>query len=138
MAVAAVTAWQARRAVDEDGRTVVAVGTRMRNAELLQESLADLQAQVHVDGGVVTATWPRTQARFTRDASGVWTSHFVGETDPEQAVTIVRNLDKVYGLKVQRTVLERLRQRAPAAGMSVDSETVEQDNTVTLVLTVGR
>ncbi len=45
-------------------------------------------------------------------------------------------IDAAYGRRVQAVVLERLRQRAGAAGFRLESETVEDDASVTLVLTV--
>ena len=40
----------------------------------------------------------------------------------QRAVGIVSAIDQAYGLQVQRAVVEKLKQRAPGAGMSVVSE----------------
>ena len=138
MAIAAVSAWQANRKIAEDGRELVAVSTRMKNADLLAQALTDLNASVQTSPDSITATWPALQARFARNADGVWAAHFGGEVTSETAATVVRDLDTAYGLRVQQAVLERVRARAPEAGMAVESETVEEDRTVTLVLNVGR
>lgn len=138
MAVAAISAWQANRKVGEDGQAQVAVSTRMKNPDLLVRALQDLNATVQTSPDSITATWPAIQARFTRSPDGVWTAHFGGDVAAETATTVVRDLDKAYGLRVQQAVLERVRARAPQAGMAVESETVEEDRTVTLVLNVGR
>jgi hypothetical protein len=42
--------------------------------------------------------------------------------DEERAVEIVRAVDAAYGRQVQRAVLDRLRERAPAAGLRLESE----------------
>jgi hypothetical protein len=39
---------------------------------------------------------------------------------------------------VQQALVQRLRERAPQAGMEIESETVEEDATVTMVLNVNR
>ncbi len=41
-----------------------------------------------------------------------------------------------YGKRVLQSLVQRLRERAPAAGMNIESETVEEDETVTMVLNV--
>src|SRR5688572_15456183 len=111
MAVAAVSAWQAKRSADETGRQVVAVNTRMRNEDLLQRALADTQANVTRHGDVLTAVWPHAQGRFTRDEHGVWSAHFAGDTNQDQATTLIAAIDTAYGRHVQQEVLARLRER---------------------------
>lgn len=137
MAVAAVSAWQAKRSVDEAGRQVVAVNTRMRNELLLQRALIDTKASVAQHGDVITATWPHVQGRFTRDEHGIWSAHFAGDTDQEHARALITAIDAAYGRHVQHEVLNRLRERAPEVGMHVESEAIEDDHSVTLVLNVN-
>ena len=138
MAVAAISAWQANRKMGEDGQAQVEVSTRMKNADLLATSLRDLNANVHTTSESITATWPALEARFARNSDGVWTAHFAGDVTTETATGVVHDLDRAYGLRVQQAVLERVRARAPQAGMAIESETVEEDRTVTLVMNVGR
>lgn len=135
-AIAGFSAWQARRAAGADGREVVAVSTRMRDGGLLQRALADTGATVEQHGDVLTATWPDSQGRFTRDEQGIWSAHLAGEVDHETATALVGAIDVAYGRHVQQEVLARLRERAPQAGMHVESETTEDDDSVTLVLNV--
>lgn len=137
MALAAVSAWQAKNASDDDGRQVVAVGTRMRDDRLLQFAIVDTGAQVARQGDVITATWHDSQGRFTRDANGIWAAHFVGDISLDTASDLIADIDTAYGRHVQQEVLTRLRERAPAAGMAVESETVEDDHSITLVLNVN-
>jgi hypothetical protein len=137
LAIAAISAWQAKSSADEAGRQVIAVGTRMRDEKLLQRALADTKAEVTHDGTVITATWSTREGRFSRDLNGIWSVHFIGETSLAEASAIVSLVDAAYGLRVQQEVLARLRERAPAAGMEVESETIEDDQSVTLVLNVN-
>lgn len=145
IAVAAVSAWKARRVETHErpgegqsDQTQVAVSTRMKNPDLLVLALRDLRAEVRTTPTSIEAAWGTVQARFARDEAGVWTAHFGGQATAETASGVVRDLDRAYGLRVQQAVLNRVRARAPQAGMAVESETVEEDRTVTLVLNVGR
>jgi hypothetical protein len=138
LAIAAIGAWQAsRKETDAQGRTVCHVHTRMRDESLLAAALADTRANVTRTPGLIVAAWQGVQAEFRRDAQGVWQVDFSGDVDEAQASAIVVAVDQAYGGQVQQAVLARLRERAPAAGMTVASETVEDDNSVTLVLDVG-
>lgn len=136
-AIAAVSAWQASRpATDGTGRTVCHVQTRMRDDGLLVAALTDTKAIVTQSEGRIIAQWQSVQAEFARDAQGIWQVDMTGEVDQEIASGIVAAVDQAYGRQVQAAVLARLRERAPVAGMKVESERVEQDASVTLVLTV--
>lgn len=138
LALAAISAWQASRPdVDAKGRTICHVQTRMKDQDLLRAALADIQADVSQTEDAVTARWQGVEADFRRDAAGIWQATFSGDVDVERATAIVASLDVAYGHQVQQAVLTKLRDRAPAAGMSVASETVEADDSVTLVLEVG-
>lgn len=138
LAMAAVGAWQAsRKETDADGRTVCHVQTRMRDSELLVAALTDTGAAVTRSAEAITGNWRGVRAQFQRDSSGIWQVDFTGEVDEQRAAEIVVAIDQAYGRQVQQTVLARLRARAPSAGMTVASETVEDDDSVTLVLNVG-
>lgn len=138
LAMAAIAGWQAsRKETDVEGRTVCHVQTRMRDSELLSAALTDTYAAVTRSAEEITADWHGVSARFRRDASGIWQVDFTGEIDERRASEIVVAIDQAYGRQVQQAVLSRLRERAPAAGMTVASETVEDDDSVTLVLNVG-
>ena len=138
LAFAAVSAYQAARAsADDEGRTVCHVATRMRDERLLGEALADTGAHVVPHQGSLVARWQGVDATFARDEHGVWQVDLTGEVTPESAAQVVAAVDAAYGVRVQQEVLTRIRERARTAGMAVESERVEQDRSVTLVLTVG-
>ncbi len=138
LAIAAISAYQASKEADEAGRQVVSVGTRMRNAQRLEAALAECGATATRDDAAINAEWSSSRARFTKDAHGIWAAHFTGETTTsEDATALVQALDAAYGRRVQQEVLARLRQRAPEVGMTVESETVQDDDSVVLTLNVG-
>lgn len=138
LAIAAVSAWQVgRQESDSEGRTICYVQTRMKDQGLLAAALRDTQADVTVTSDSLVARWQGVEAIFQRDDQGIWQSHFTGDIDVEHASETIAIIDRAYGLQVQQTVLSKLRTRAPAAGMSVASEAVEADSSVTMTLNVG-
>ena len=108
----------------------------MRDASLLAAALRGTGAEVTEGGEEIVARWRGAQARFTRTEDGIWAAHFTGDVDEARAVDIVHAIDAGYGLQVQRAVLERLRERAPAAGLRLESESVAADSSVRLTFAV--
>jgi hypothetical protein len=94
-------------------------------------------AAVETDAERITATWADCSAVFSRDADGIWSAHFDG-TDQQRATEKVSEVDTAYGRLVQRTVLDRLREQAPSAGLRLTSETVDDTDAVHLVFEVER
>jgi hypothetical protein len=118
----------------------VQVRTRMRDLDLLQAALADTEAQVtRAAKDSLEAAWADTTAVFDRDAEGIWQVHFSGEdVDRRRAAEIVQAIDDAYARRVQQAVVRKLRERAHTAGLELASETVEEDQSVTMVLNVRR
>lgn len=138
LAIAAISAWQAsHQEADSEGRTICHVQTRMKDQGLLVAALRATKADVAVLPDSLVAHWQGVEASFQRDDQGIWQANFTGDVDVDRASSIVAAIDVSYGNQVQQAVLAKLRERAPAAGMSVASETLEADNSVTLVLNVG-
>lgn len=136
VALAAITSWKAGRADrTSDGKTVCSVSTRMRDQGLLEKALSDTRAVVQRYDDRLVATWEGVQATFVRREDGVWSAHLEGAVDESRAIGIVMEVDRAYGRQVQAVVLERIRTRAPSAGLQVQSETRNQENDVTFVLT---
>ncbi len=139
LAVAAVTAAHgARSARDGSGRIVCQVQTRMRDEHLLAAALRETQAVVTTSVDEVVAQWDGVRASFVRDADGAWAAHFTGQVDESRAIGIVQSIDAGYGRQVQRAVLERLRERAPAVGLRLESEVAAEDASVRMVFAVGQ
>lgn len=138
LAVAAVAAIQGTRGGrDADGRIICEVRTRMRDAELLCAALRSTGAGVSTDDTAgIQAHWQSVHAVFQHGADGVWSAHFSGDVDEQRAIDIVQTVDEAYGREVQAAVLRRLRERAPAAGLRLESETVGDDQSVRLVFQV--
>ena len=138
LAFAAVSAYKAATAApDGESPTVCHVTTRLRDERLLAQALTDTGAEVAQQRDRVVADWQGVQAVFTRDDLGIWQVALTGEVTTDSAQGIVAAVDAAYGVRVQQEVLARIRSRAAESGMAVESERVEQDRSVTLVLTVG-
>jgi hypothetical protein len=141
LAIAAVSAWQAKRAdttTAPNGVLVCEVSTRMKDAHLLQRALQDTGAIVQVDGSDLTATWADVAARFTRDQQGVWSAHITGSVDEQRAIGIVTAIDQAYGRQVQSAVVARIRAHASESGLTLKSESVAENRTVTMVLEINQ
>ena len=137
LAVAAVSAAHGVRSARDDRQQVVCqVQTRMRDASLLAAALRATGAEVTVEDRKIVAAWKGVRARFTLNQDEIWEAHFTGAVDEARAVEIVHAIDAGYGLQVQRAVLERLREQAPAAGLRLESESVAADSSVRLVFAV--
>jgi hypothetical protein len=108
----------------------------MRNEPLLVAALGDTGAYVTRNEGQLAASWRGLTATFVRDDLGVWSAHFRDDVKLELAEQIIGAIDAAYGRRVQQEVLAKIRERAPQSGMSVESEAVEADDTVTVVLSV--
>jgi hypothetical protein len=136
LAIAGAAAAQAAIGRPTDSRAVQ-VHTRMRDVALLAAALRDTGATVTTGPDTLTAAWApaRSTATFTRNADSIWAAHVTG-MDQQQAVELVTNVDAAYGRRVQQTVLERLRAQAPAAGLRLESESVDDDASVRLVFEV--
>jgi hypothetical protein len=137
LALAGAAAVQASAGRMDGGRLVCQVQTRMRDATLLEAALRDTGATVTNSGDVLTVAWENKAATFTRGADGIWAAHVTG-VDQQGAVELMTTVDAAYGRRVQQAVLERLRDQAPAAGLRLESESVDQDDSVRLVFEVEK
>lgn len=137
LAFAAIGAWRASRTEAEgDQPPIHHVQTRMRDGSLLAGALEDTHARV-LSGEGLSADWDGVHAEFRQGDQGIWQVHFAGRLDEAQARAIVTAVDQAYGRRVQQAVVARLRERAPAAGMTIESESIGEDQSVTMVLAVG-
>ena len=119
----------------------VQVQTRMKDVGLLQGALSDCGAtNLTMTDGMLVATLGDTQLTMSRGDDGIWTAHFEalrgGEVDEEAMLEIVQDLDAKYALRVQAAVADRIRERAGSAGLDLVQESRDDDETVTMLLTV--
>ncbi|UNK72233.1 hypothetical protein [Microbacterium sp. H1-D42] len=131
----------ARPATADEHATPVQVQTRMKNADLLASALHDLGAtSVGTVDGELTAVVDDLSLRMTRDADGIWTAHVAGadgrDADVGDATALMTRIDTAYARRVQQEVAARIRTRADDAGFELVSESRQEDDSVTMVLSV--
>lgn len=137
LALAAVSAWKAsRKEALPNGQQAVQVGSRMRDETLLANALADTGAVTTRTESTLNAAWSDVQAEFSRDDQGIWSARMTGTVDEARAINIITAIDQAYGRQVQQALLRTLRERAAAAGMTIEDEQIDAEQTVTLTLAV--
>lgn len=136
MALAAVNAWQARAAGSaEQGRQVVQ--TRLRDTGLLTTSIRNLGGTAATDGGEVRAQLDGATLHFGVNSDGLAVAHIAGVA-PATAESLISRVDAEYAMQVQTQVYDRLMARADELGLTVESEQVQDDNTIIVTLLTNR
>lgn len=129
------------RAGESDGARPVTVQTRMKDRGLLADALRTLGASELSDtGDEVAAVVGGLAVRLSRTPEEIWQLHLERvdghELSTAEATSFAQSLDVAYAAEVQRAVAARIRERADAAGFELTSETRDEDDTLTMVLTV--
>jgi hypothetical protein len=129
------------RGANAEDPATMQVRTRMKDRGLLAEALKDLGAVDVEVGDQVAATVDGVQLVMQSTPEGVWVAEFTpvrgGEdVTTERATRLAERLDAAYAARVQAAVAERIRSRAGDAGLELVSETVDDDQSVTMVLNV--
>lgn len=119
----------------------VVVRTRMKDAGLLAAALESIGATgIRAGAEQIDATVDDVELRLTRTPEEIWQIHAERSTGADLTVAeageLVERLDSAYAAQVQQAVAARIRGRASEAGFELVSETRDEDDTVTMVLTV--
>lgn len=116
----------------------VSVETRMKNQELLVRAMQSAGCTVTASQNEIAGNFNSILFTFKRDVNGIWNATFVAGTTLEAATQIIQAIDKTYGLEVQAEVLQKIKERAPQNGMTLESEVVNDDSSISLVLVVNQ
>ena len=131
LALAAYGSWKAR-SMEKDN--VLLVETRLKDSALLTLALHAMGGtSVEVNGGVVQAVIGNRKVSFRSDSSGVLTAH-VDTKDQDEAISLLLEVDRQYGLQVQVAVVERVKQRVSGLGMNIVSQIISEDGSINMVL----
>ena len=131
LAIAAYGSWKAR-SMEKDN--VLLVETRLKDSALLTMALHAMGGtSVEVDGGVVRAVIGNRKVSFRSDSSGVLTAH-VDTKVQDEAISLLLEVDKQYGIQVQAAVIERVKQRAGGLGMNIVSQITSEDGSINIIL----
>jgi hypothetical protein len=113
------------------------VGTRIRDKSLLLASLAQLGIKYRTRGRVLYAQQGDLIFALLREADDLYHCHFSSDLDEATAETVVADLERTYGKLVQREVYDRLQEQAPQHGMEIEAESVDDDDSIVLTVTVS-
>jgi len=133
LAFAAVNAWQARAHPDQER---CMVETRLRSPELLTKAITALGGTCQPDATGIRAQLGEASLQFSTNADGLAVAHVEG-VELEEAQRIISDIDREYASAVQTQMYDTLLARAETLGLSVESESVDAENTITVVLNVG-
>ncbi|WP_395639423.1 hypothetical protein [Pseudolysinimonas sp.] len=120
---------------------VLQVRTRMKDRGLLAQALGDLGAVDVEVGDEVAATVDGVKLLMQASPEGIWAANFTAvkgapEVTTRVATELAERLDAAYAARVQTAVAERIREKATDAGLELVSETVDDDQSVTMTLNV--
>ncbi len=139
MAIALVT--KAKSKADENVPNAsahqVSVETRMKNQDLLVNAMQNSGCTVTATPNEIAGNFNSIIFSFKRDETGIWNATFMPGTTIQAATQIIQSIDKAYGLEVQAEVLRKIKERAPQNGMTLESETINSDSSISLVLAVN-
>jgi hypothetical protein len=140
LAIALVTKAQSKANENNPNASAhqVAVETRMKNLELLQNAMRSIGCTTTMQENEIAASINSIYFTFKKNSQGIWAARFVAGTSVEVAEQIIGQIDKAYGIEVQAEVLRKIKERAPQSGMTLESETINEDSSVTLVLAVNQ
>jgi hypothetical protein len=110
----------------------------MKNLELLQNAMRNIGCTTAMQENEIVASLNSLNFNFKKNSQGIWAATFVAGTTLEAAEQIIAQIDKAYGIEVQAEVLRKIKERAPQSGMTLESETINEDSSVTLVLAVNQ
>jgi hypothetical protein len=131
LAIAAYGSWKARSMAKDN---VLIVETRLKDSAILAATLHSMGGtSVNVDEGVVRAIVGNRNVSFQSDSNGLLTAH-VDTKDQEEAISLLLEVDRQYGIQVQAAVVERVKQRAGSLGMNVISQIKGEDGSVNMIL----
>ena len=140
MAIALVTAAQSRAKENNtnEASNQVGVETRMKNVDLLQNAMSNIGCTTSMQETEIAASLNSLNFTFKKNSQGIWVATFEAGTTFAAAEQIIGQIDKAYGIEVQAEVLRKIKERAPQSGMTLESETINEDSSVTLVLAVNQ
>lgn len=132
-----VAAWQSHKQ-DSDDSKVVQMATRLKDPVLLREALEGIGAQVDQDEGITRAEWSDLVISFTVGQDDLLHAFSKDHDHEDKIFERIAEVDRTYARLVQRNVIERIRNNASGMGMRLESESVNDDDSVSFSLVVTR
>lgn len=125
----------------QDGNAAQPIGmffleTRCKDESLLRAALENYGCRSFVSGEQVDSAIDGKRIVFQRNEQGAFDAVFTGGITVEHAQEFVDNLHDEYTQQVQQQVYRRLLSKAKDRGLELESEEVQQDNSILLTFTV--
>jgi len=136
VAIAVAGAISTRKERSEGLPNSFSLETRMKDEELLEAALRNYGCKSVTTGGTIDSTLNGTRILFERNEQGVFEAIFVGDISADHARTFVAELDEEYAQLVHQQVYENLLSRARQRGLVMESEEVQEDNSIVLTFRV--
>lgn len=126
----------ATRKESQDHPNSFCLGTRMKDENLLKAALENYGCRSVAMRETIDSTLNGTRILFERNEQGVFEAAFIGDISTEHAQTFLVELDEEYTHLVQQQVYENLLSRARQRGLVMESEEVQEDNSIVLTFKV--
>lgn len=135
VALAAHAAWQAR--AERDQQHAAVVQTRLKDPGMLGRAISNLGGKASVAADGVEGELDGARLHFGVNADGLAVARIIG-AEPAEAEELIRRIDGDYAAQVQTRMYDQLMSRAAALGLTVESEDVDENNTITVTLLTGQ
>lgn len=116
---------------------ILRVETRMKNETMVAEAMERLGYEVERSDASLRGTAGESALTMSRNAEGLWVGQFSAEKSQEDAVQVLTALDAEYGKLVQAALIKRLEERLPESNMKMVQQVRNEDQSITVMLTVN-
>ncbi len=136
IAIAVAGAISARKEEQQDPPSSFRLETRMKDEDLLKAALENYGCKHVVTGETIDSTLGDTRILFERNGQGSFDALFVGQVSDQHANAFLTELDQEYTHLVQQQTYQNLLLRAKERGLVMESEQVQEDNSVVITFRV--
>lgn len=131
--VSSLTTRQRQKAEEPDS---FCLGTRLKDAQLLQAALDSLGCKSVGTGQEILSTAEGARISFEKNKDGLFEAVFVGISSQQRAASFLQEVDAEYTRLLQEQVYQRLLARAKERGLTLESQEVEPNNSIVLTFVV--
>lgn len=111
--------------------------TSIRNVEFLLRTIQKLGTQqVSIKEDCITANFSSLSVVYQPDENGYICLHFRGNIEPKEAYEFKDLLEVQYGKLLQEAVYNQIKQKAEEEGLKLETEQVEENDTIVLTYNV--
>jgi hypothetical protein len=137
IAIAAVGSVNSRRQLRSQGEAAFALETRMTDPRIVRDALAICGCKASTAGTTVDSALQGSRIAFEQAESGAFNAVFYGTIPGAQAEEFLGDLYGEYSRLVQQEAYLKLKERAAAKGLILESEDVQNDGSIVLTLRIA-